>query len=248
MAKKKVIDFPTLPSEDENPKVDTVGQDEEVELIKLEELIVSATKYTETISTFDNDEDRDAFVTQQNELANRFVIRTYIPMLEKMRLMMAAVFNMQNVDMETEEVRVLTLEKNLFFNVLLGAYANVDVSNFDLQTYASYDLLYPLYSKFILQFCAEDYAKFEEMLDRTINFYNIKEFMNLGDKLDYKALQDAADQNAKMLETLEKDRETIKELKEIFAATNPANQKVVEDIQRIANEEATKALQEQKEE
>ena len=63
---------------------------------------------------------------------------------------MTLIFDMNNQDVEMEEIRVVSLRKNMFFNVLLAEYAMIDVSNKDLQTYQTYDLLYPI---FLLLFC-----------------------------------------------------------------------------------------------
>lgn len=214
--------------------------------ITLDELVIFATDFLEKQGQIKTQEDREELERMTNEYGERFVIRTYIPMMEKMKVMMAVVFNMQNVDIETQEVRSLALEKNLFFNVLLGLYAGVDVNNLELQTYASYDLLYPIFANFILQFCASDYSKFVDLVDRTLNLYNVQEFMELGEKIDFDAMQKMADANRKLMEDLKKSKELVKELKEVFVNTHPANARIAEDIQRLANEEATKALDERK--
>ena len=66
------------------------------------------------------------------------------------RSLMTLIYKLDNDPLETYEVRIANIYKTLFFDVLLGLYAMVDVSNEELKTYAAYDLLYPIFSPFLL--------------------------------------------------------------------------------------------------
>ena len=83
------------------------NNEEKVEKITLEELIYNASKI---ISGKIKEEDLNAF-------GNKLTVRTYLPILDKMRAMMTLIFDMNNQDVEMEEIRVVSLRKNMFFNV-----------------------------------------------------------------------------------------------------------------------------------
>ena len=153
--------------------------EEKVEKITLEELIYNASKI---ISGKIKQEDLNAF-------GNKLTIRTYLPILDKMRAMMTLIFDMNNQDVEMEEIRVVSLRKNMFFNVLLAEYAMIDVSNKDLQTYQTYDLLYPIFAPFILQYCEKDYNEMKEMIQESLNIYAMKDLDSLLSNINYQALK-----------------------------------------------------------
>ena len=106
--------------------------EEKVEKITLEELIYTATKITRNKMT----------PKEIDEFGKKMTVRVYIPILDKMRIVMSSIFEMNFQEVEMEEIRVTMLRKYMFFNVLLGQYAMIDVSNKQLQTYEAYDLLY----------------------------------------------------------------------------------------------------------
>lgn len=211
--------------------------EEKVEKITLEELIYNASKI---ISGKIKQEDLNAF-------GNKLTVRTYLPILDKMRLIMILVFTIENEDVEDASLKSVIMKRHLFFDVLLGQYAMIDVSEKSLCTYTSYDLLYPLFSEFVLGFCKKDYDEFVEMLRDAINFNNLNNFSDIFENLDYKELQKAADRNRMMIDALKENKELVEHLKELYGATSEENKKLTNALEKAVidkiNAEGAKELE-----
>lgn len=189
-----------------------------------------------------------ATVDDLNELGNQMTIREYIPMKEKYRLIAMTIFKMNSESDDMAETAVIAKEKNLFFDVLLTAYCGINCENQDLKTYATYDLLYPILSKYILQFCGDDYKKLVEMLDSSLNIYHMKELTELMESVDYEEIKKATKANEEMLKKFYEEKEALKKLKELFVATDDNARKVVDYAKNEAIVEAGKKLAGEKEE
>lgn len=232
----KVVDFSVkeninLKSEQKNEE-----KDKTPEQIKLAELVNVASRFVQGKSS----------VEELDEFGNRMTIRNYIPILDKMRLIMAIIFKFDAEDVEMHEIRVINMERELFFDVLLGGYALIDVNDPDLRTYQSYDLLYPLFANFILQYCKDDYNKIVKMIEDSLNIYAMQDLDSLFNNVDYKALKETAKQHEELLKSFEKNKKLVADLRKIYEAENPDGIKVLdavsETIQREANEEAKQKL------
>lgn len=226
----KVVDFPV--KENINPENET--ENKIPEQIKLAELVNVASRFVQGKTS----------VEELDELGNRMTIRNYIPILDKMRLIMAIIFKFNAEDVEMHEIRVINMERELFFDVLLGGYALIDVNDPDLRTYQSYDLLYPLFANFILQYCKDDYNKITNMIEDSLNIYAMQDLDSLFNNVDYKALKESAKQHEELLKKLEQDKEMVANLRRIMDATDPNTKKVLDNISEIANEEAKQSLSE----
>lgn len=228
----KVVDFPI--KENTNPENET--ENKIPEQIKLAELVNVASRFVQGKTS----------VEELDELGNRMTIRNYIPILDKMRLIMAIIFKFNAEDVEMHEIRVINMERELFFDVLLGGYALIDVNDPDLRTYQSYDLLYPLFANFILQYCKDDYNKITKMIEDSLNIYAMQDLDSLFNNVDYKALKETAKQHEELLKSFEKNKKLVADLRKIYEAENPDGVKVLdavsETIQREANEEAKQKL------
>lgn len=198
-------------------------KDVKKENLTLEELIYVATKLTKN----------DITEEEITKFGEKMVVRSYVPILEKMRAVMTVIFNMNNQDVEMEEIRVISMKKDLFFNVLLPLYAMVDVSNQDLLTYQTYDLLYPIFSPYILQYCEKDYKEIEEIIQQSLNIYAMKDLGSLLENIDYVSLDKAAQKNKELLQKMAEDKEAIKEIKELYESMNAHNEK--EETTKIIN-------------
>lgn len=191
-------------------------------LLKLEELINVAGNFVRgKISEKELD-----------EFGNKMVIRSYIPMIEKVRSLMALIYKLDNDPLETHEVRIANACKTLFFDVLLGQYAMVDVSNDELKTYAAYDLLYPMFSPFLLQYCSYDYSEFKKMFEDCLNLAHLKELSELMFNIDYQKLANQSKEIETLLEGLKKDKKTIQNLADIMNTTNPEIKKTLDIVQK----------------
>lgn len=228
----KVVDFPVK----ENVNSENETENKIPEQIKLAELVNVASRFVQGKTS----------VEELDELGNRMTIRNYIPILDKMRLIMAIIFKFNAEEVEMHEIRVINMERELFFDVLLGGYALIDVNDPDLRTYQSYDLLYPLFANFILQYCKDDYSKIVKMIEDSLNIYAMKDLDSLFNNVDYKALKETAKQHEELLKSFEKNKKLVTDLRKIYEAENPDGVKVLdavsETIQREANEEAKQKL------
>lgn len=182
-----------------------------------------------------------------DELGQKMTIRGYMPILEKLRYMMSIIFNMNAMDTEVEEVRIISMQKDLFFNVLLAGYGLVDVSNEELKTYESYDLLYPLFAPYILQYCEHDYKQLVDMIEKSLNIYNMKELDSLFASVNYQALKDAQAENVKLMESLEKNKEVLAELRKAYELTHPNLKGVYEAVEKAALKEVNDTTAKDKE-
>ena len=232
----KVVDFPSKENVNLNSEQNNEEKDKTPEQIKLAELVNVASRFVQGKSS----------VEELDELGNRMTIRNYIPILDKMRLIMAIIFKFNAEDVEMHEIRVINMERELFFDVLLGGYALIDVNDPDLRTYQSYDLLYPLFANFILQYCKDDYNKIVKMIEDSLNIYAMQDLDSLFNNVDYKALKETAKQHEELLKSFEKNKKLVADLRKIYEAENPNGVKVLdavsETIQREANEEAKQKL------
>ena len=232
----KVVDFPVKESVNSKSEQKNEEKDKTPEQIKLAELVNIASRFVQGKTP----------VEELDELGNRMTIRNYIPILDKMRLIMAIIFKFNAEDVEMHEIRVINMERELFFDVLLGGYALIDVNDPDLRTYQSYDLLYPLFANFILQYCKDDYSKIVKMIEDSLNIYAMQDLDSLFNNVDYKALKETAKQHEELLKSFEKNKKLVADLRKIYEAENPDGVKVLdavsETIQREANEEAKQKL------
>lgn len=238
----KVVDFPIKEKTNSKNNVKNTEKDENnsdntiQEQIKLAELVNVASRFVQG----------KVGVEELDELGNRMTIRNYIPILDKMRLIMAIIFKLNAEDVEMHEIRVINMERELFFDVLLGGYALIDVNDPDLRTYQSYDLLYPLFANFVLQYCKDDYNKIVKMIEDSLNIYAMQDLDSLFNNVDYKALKESAKQHEELLKSFEKNKKLVADLRKIYETENPDGVKVLnavsETIQREANEEAKQKL------
>ena len=232
----KVVDFPVKENVNSKSELNNEEKDKVPEQIKLAELVNVASRFVQGKTS----------VEELDELGNRMTIRNYIPILDKMRLIMVIIFKFNAEDVEMHEIRVINMERELFFDVLLGGYALIDVNDSDLRTYQSYDLLYPLFANFILQYCKDDYNKTVKMIEDSLNIYAMQDLDSLFNNVDYKALKETAKQHEELLKSFEKNKKLVADLRKIYEAENPDGVKVLdavsETIQREANEEAKQKL------
>ena len=210
---------------------------EKVEKITVAELIRQTKKFLNSEITPE----------EFSQLGDNMTIRSYLPILDKMKLIMILVFTIENEDVEDASLKSVIMKRHLFFDVLLGQYAMVDVSEKSLCTYTSYDLLYPLFSEFILGFCKKDYDEFVEMLRDAINFNNLNNFSDIFENLDYKELQKVADKNRMMIDALKKSKEMVEHLRELYGATSEENKKLTNALEKAVidkiNAEGAKELE-----
>lgn len=201
----------------------------EVKLISLEEIIDVTKKYLGGELSDD----------EMNEYGQTLQIRGYIPLTEKITLIM----NLMNVyeysDYNSQEIRVADMYKNLFFYIILGGYGFIDCSNTRLLTYENYDLLYPVFAPYILNFCSHDFEVFKDMLRDTINMYGIYNFVKAAESIDLDAMKEATAANDRFITQLSKNKELIEKINNIAVMNDPLTAAVVEELKKINIEKIT---------
>lgn len=187
----------------------------------------------------------DISVDEMAKIGDKLTIRNYIPILDKYKIMMSLVFDMNQTGVEQGELATVNLERDLFFKVLLGEYAMVDVSDENLWTYYNYDLLYPIFMPYILQYCYMDYEKLVKMIDKSLDIYHMNELGDMLNSVDYQELEKNAEENRNLIEALKKNKDLVANLKELLKANNPMADMIVSGVQKEAidsiNEQMRKA-------
>ena len=102
----KVVDFPVKENINSNNETEITNKNEKdsgnsiKEQIKLAELVNVASRFVQG----------KVGVDELDELGNRMTIRNYIPILDKMRLIMAIIFKFNAEDVEMHEIRIINME------------------------------------------------------------------------------------------------------------------------------------------
>lgn len=177
----------------------------------------------------------------------KITIRSYLPILDKMSLIMSILNEHIYSDVETQEIKTVEMYRNIFFYIMLSGYAGIDCTDRNLVTYTNYDLLYPIFAPFILSYCKDDYELTIQMLKDSINFYNIKDIADGFKGINEEALKEAINSNKKIIEDLNANKELIHELNEIAQFNDPNTKNTIKNIQRIALDDANHRLAEDKE-
>ena len=168
-----------------------------------------------------------------NNLGEQIDVLGYIPILSKMRIVMSFIYDIQHLDSEVHELNILEIQKKLFFEVLLKEYAGIDISDDTLVNYSSYDLLYPLFYPYIIQYCGADYNSIVKMIDDSLNLYNLQELVELLNSADYSKIEEQAKTMRKLINTLNADKGLISDIKDIVVTTGQTSNnfnKVVTDV------------------
>ena len=212
-------------------------EDKAPELIPLEKLIEKAKGFISGEVSQD----------EMAEFGGEITIRGYLPILDKMGIIMSILGQHMYSTVETQEIKTVELYRNIFFYLMLGGYASIDCSNRELITYYNYDLLYPIFSPFIMSYCRDDYNLTIEMLKDSINLYNIQAIAEGLEGVNEEALKEATKANKALMKELGENKDLIHELKEIATFNDPTTKKVVEELNRIALDDINKkkASQEQ---
>lgn len=172
-------------------------------------------------------------------------IRSYLPILDKMGIIMSIIGQHMYSTVETQEIKTVELYRNIFFYLILGGYAGIDCSNRELITYSNYDLLYPIYAPFVLSYCKDDYDLTMEMLRESINLYNIQNMAEGLEGINENALKEATKANKELMRELGENKDLIHELKEIASFNDPMTQRVVDGVKKIAVDNMKKGTNEE---
>lgn len=173
-----------------------------------------------------------------SEWGNSLMVRTSIPILDKMSIIMTLISMKEYSGSEVAEITVCELYKNIFFYLYLEQYLGIDDISPDDATYEMYDFLDPIYGPWIESFAERDIKIFKELLKQSLEFYNIQEIDRAISLVDTEALASATQSNKDFLAQLNKDKNLIADLKELAVMNDPMTAKVVEALKTQALEEA----------
>lgn len=246
--KDKVIDISNMSMEELKEKYKNTSKKIEEINKKIEEMenenanknkgkIPLAELIVQSISFLRGDITQEKFA----EFGKTISIRPYIPMQEKLKLVASIIFNLNNFESNGyHEIKVINMEKDLFFDVLLGGYTMIDVSDRKLKTYDNMDILYPLFSSFILQYCSLDYNMIKDIIKESLGIYHIEDLNKIFEGLDYKEIEKATKENERIINELQNSKDLVKDLKDIAINTNPGN----EILNTILQKDAKTAIKE----
>lgn len=174
-----------------------------------------------------------------NEFGQRIIIRSNISILEKSAGIMLITTQAEYSDTDNISQKIAEMYMNKFFHILLDCYTNIEVNN-ELVTLENYDLIYPLFKDFILQYCKNDYAEFNEMLRDTLQVGNIEELIGIFNRIDVKNLEKANQNLNDTFKQLQKNETLIGKLSDIASFNDPLTSKMVNEIKKEAVKKATK--------
>ena len=171
-----------------------------------------------------------------SDFGNKIAIKPYISLLEKSGLILVI---MTQLSYTSEDVvtRISELTMNKFFYCLIGAYTNIEIDD-EYVTLNNYDLIAPLFKKFILQFCSDDYMDLESMIRDTIQVGNLEQLLDMFSNVDSRKLKEASQDFKNTITDLEKNKNIIENIKDIASFNDPIMNKVIEQMKEKAVSEA----------
>lgn len=227
---KKTVEFPNGTVGDKLLK----EKEEEkygAEVITLEDCLDAVHKYINGEMTEE----------QFNDFGAKIKVRAYVPILEKMQLIMLILSNTQvSQNAVSPEIITAELYKNIFYFVTLGTYGQIKLGTKDIQTYNNYDLMFPLFDSFIKQFCQKDFDVFKSMLDDAMNLYEVTNVANMTENINIDELKKAGQENRELIKKLNENKELIADLKTIMEFNDPMTKKVIEELKAYGVEMSNK--------
>lgn len=205
---------------------------------KLNELFPERLKITECLDNVRAFIAGDIDEKKYEEGLNKLRIRTYLPIIDKMSLIMQLIniMNISNSVMDGEAV-ITELYKNVFYKVILEGYGQINLLDGDYQTYDNYDLLYPTYGYYIKMFCNEDFKVFMDMLRDSLSFNGIFNLIEKVKNIDEEEMKKNTKEIKNLLNGLKEDKNLITNLSTIVTYNDPIYNKVRKEMLKEAKED-----------
>lgn len=235
--KVRNIDLP------EGSVADTLLKEKENELygsdkVTFKDCVAITNKYLKSEIT---DDDFNTFGAKMN-------IRMYLPILEKMQLIMRILATTQiSQNVVNPEIITAEMYKNIFYTVILGAYGQIELGEKDIQTYDNYDLLFPLFEPFIMQYVKKDFEVFKNMLNDSMGLYSLTNISNTMDSINMDELKKVARENRELIRNIESNEKLISDLRDIMSMNDPTTKKVVDELKAMSIEDINEKLKTEKE-
>lgn len=172
-----------------------------------------------------------------NKWGNELIIISSLPMTKKVNIITDIVERHVYNNMEMKEFLVCELYRNIFFYLYLGGYLgifNIDPEDIN---YANYDLLEPIFGPWIEQTAGRDIKQVKEMITLSLQFYNTAQLSEALESVSLEELEEATKSNKTLISTLNHNRNTIKDLKDIQTMNSPLVKDLVESIEAKALKE-----------
>lgn len=172
-----------------------------------------------------------------NKWGNELIIISSLPMTKKVNIITDIVERHVYNNMEMKEFLVCELYRNIFFYLYLGGYLgifNIDPEDIN---YANYDLLEPIFGPWIEQTAGRDIKQVKEMITLSLQFYNTAQLSEALESVSLEELEEATKSNKTLISTLNHNRDTIKDLKDIQTMDSPLVKDLVESIEAKALKE-----------
>lgn len=172
-----------------------------------------------------------------NKWGNELIIISSLPMTKKVNIITDIVERHVYNNMEMKEFLVCELYRNIFFYLYLGGYLgifNIDPEDIN---YANYDLLEPIFGPWIEQTAGRDIKQVKEMITLSLQFYNTAQLSEALESVSLEELEEATKSNKTLISTLNHNRDTIKDLKDIQTMNSPLVKDLVENIEAKALKE-----------
>lgn len=171
---------------------------------------------------------------EQLELfGTKMTIRAYIPILEKMSILMKVLMKHEISAVESTEIKMTELYKDIFFTVVLGLYGQIQFDEFkdkELLTYENYDKLFPIFYQYILAYCKTDYEVFMGMLKDCISLNGVQNMVDAVEMMDSDKLQEAVNSNKELIESLKDNEKLVEDMKDMLMMNDETTANVVKQI------------------
>ena len=196
-------------------------------------------EFIEACTGFINNPEDEEAVKKYNEMQNKLVVKSYLPIGDKTLVLYRMVIDSDKSINLPASVFTTGLELAALFNGLL-AYTNVD-NNVPLQykIYETYDVIYQSgMADYILSFCQNDYNRLMKMMERTLEYSNLIEFVNTVKNMDTKEIQKLIAEVKTLQQTIDPD--TLKNLSTIIQYNDPLMHQLKEEVVDVALDEMDK--------
>ncbi len=176
-------------------------------------------------------------VDELEEFGNRMTIRSYIPLLEKMSILMNMMLQYEISNVDSLEIKITEFYKFLFFKVVLSSYGQIYINEFDkkdvdLMSYENYDKLFPLFNQYILTYCQDDYNIFVGMLKDCISWSGVVSISENLENIDTNNIDKITEENKKLMDNLKENSQLVESMKDLLLATDNQTEQIITHIKQ----------------
>lgn len=167
-----------------------------------------------------------------DELGSRIIVRTYLPIVDKMEILYDFYFSKSSL-FSSIEGQMIEFEVKKFWKILLK-YTNIEIDDEELCSLENYDLCFPMIHDYIAQFCYPDYKRTCEMVSNYTTMISMKIIASYFEEMDANTLEENNKETRELLKDIAKDKELISELNNLLIFNDPNTKKMIERLKREA--------------